>query len=261
MNIRWREFAAGVKAGAPIGIGYFAVSLAVGLYWAQAGFTPLSSLIFSVTNISSTGEFAAIKIMAAKGGFFELAFTTILVNIRYLLMGVSLSQRLPRETGTFGRLVVALGITDEIYAVNIGRTNVTVTHYFGSYLLPVIGWGSGTFMGALVGEIIPVPVQAAAGILLYAMFVAIVVPPIIGSSAVAIVAGIAAGVSVLLAYLPIVSALAFGWRVIICTIIAAGIGATFFPHAETCSSVIDDDNSTQIAQSRVGLTAAGGGVN
>lgn len=238
-----------MKAGAPIGIAYFAVSLAVGLYWVQAGFTPLASLIFSATNMSSTGEFAAVKIMAVNGGFFELALTTILVNIRYLLMGASLSQRLPRATSTLGRLVIALGITDEIYAVNIGRRHISVAHYFGSYLLPVIGWSFGTLLGVFVGEIIPAPVQAAAGILLYAMFVAIVIPPIIGSSAVAIVAGIAAGVSVLLAYLPGVSALAFGWRVIICTVIAACIGATFFPHRPDDMSCVED--SDQAGESAV----------
>lgn len=218
-----------MRAGIPIGLGYFAVSLAVGLYWAQAGFTPLASIIFSATSFSSTGEFASISIMAARGGLIELALTAALVNLRYLLMSASLSQRLPKSAGTGARLAIALGVTDEIYAINIGRKNLTVAHYLGSIVLPISGWSAGTFIGALAGDALPASLKAAAGILLYAMFVAIVVPPIMGSSRVAIVAAIAGGVSVVLAYAPVVNLLAFGWRVIIATLLAAGIGATFFP--------------------------------
>ncbi|MDY5854531.1 MAG: AzlC family ABC transporter permease [Arcanobacterium sp.] len=227
----WRtEFMAGLKVGVPIALGYFAVSLAVGLYWMKSGFTPFASGIFSALNVSSTGEFAALSIMAARGGLFELALTTVLVNMRYILMSASLAQRLAGNAGTGARLLLAFGITDEIYAVNIGRARLTASHYFGSMLLPILGWIAGTVVGAVVGEVIPPSVQAAAGILLYAMFVAIVIPPIMGSSNVAIVAAIAAAISVVLAYAPGVSALAFGWRVIIATLVAAGLGATFFPH-------------------------------
>ena len=223
------EFAAGVKAGLPIGLGYFAVALAVGLFWMQGGFSPLASWLFSALNMSSTGEFAALKIMAARGGFFELALTTALVNLRYILMSTSLAQRLPAGTGTGTRLGLAFGVTDEIYAVNIGRPRLTPAHYFGSMVLPILGWSTGTLVGALAGTFIPDSLQAAAGILLYAMFVAVVVPPIMGSSKVAAVAGIAAGISVLLAYAPVTAGLAFGWRVIVATVAAAALGATFFP--------------------------------
>ncbi len=224
-----KELIEGIRAGIPIGLGYFAVSLAVGLYWAQAGFTPLTSIIFSATSFSSTGEFASISIMAASGGLVELALTAALVNLRYLLMSASLSQRLPKNVGIGARFAIALGVTDEIYAINIGRKNLTAAHYLGSIMLPITGWSAGTFIGALAGDALPASLKAAAGILLYAMFVAIIVPPIMGSSRVAIVAAIAAGVSVILAYAPVVSLLAFGWRVIIATLLAAGVGATFFP--------------------------------
>jgi len=230
------DFTAGIKAGLPIGLGYFAVSIAIGMYWAQGKLPPLSSAVFSLTNMSSTGQFAGTTIIAAQGGLVELAVTTALVNLRYLLMSTSLSQRLtstnPRPVGSLKRMVMALGVTDEIYAINIGRTHVGFAHYLGSMILPILGWVSGTLVGAFVGEALPKAVENAAGILLYAMFIAIVMPPFKQSSQVKIVVAIAAGTSVALAFAPVVSQLSPGWHIIIATLVAAGLGATFFPHQE-----------------------------
>lgn len=147
------DFTAGIKAGLPIGLGYFAVAIAIGMYWAQGKLPPLSSAVFSLTSVSSTGQFAGITIIAARGGLVELAVTTALVNLRYLLMSTSLSQRLtstnPRPVGSLKRMVMALGVTDEIYAINIGRTQVGFTHYLGSMILPIVGWVSGPWSGRM----------------------------------------------------------------------------------------------------------------
>ncbi|MCI6583817.1 MAG: AzlC family ABC transporter permease [Mobiluncus porci] len=233
--MRKSEFAAGLEGGIPIALGYFAVSIAIGLYWAQGGLPPLTSAVFSATSLSSTGQFAGITIIASRGGLVELAFTTLLVNLRYLLMSTSLSQKLtatnPEPVGTARRLVMALGVTDEIYAINIGRPRVTFWHFLGSMILPIAGWTAGTLVGAYVGHALPTSVQNAAGILLFAMFIAIVVPPFQKSTRVRVVVAIAAAISLGLAFAPVVSELSSGWRIIIVTLAAAGLGATFFPYS------------------------------
>ena len=223
------EFAAGLRAGIPIGLGYFAVALAVGLYWAQARFTPLASFAYSAFNLSSTGQFAGISIMAARGGFVELAVTTLLINVRYVLMGLSVAARLPQSVGVGWRGLIGWGITDEIYAVNIARPTLTVAHYVGSMVVPILGWSTGTVVGAVAGGIFPPSLVDAAGILLYAMFVAIVVPPFVEHRPVRVVVLLAAVVSVLVTHVDALSGLAYGWRIIIATVIAAGVGATFLP--------------------------------
>ncbi|MDO5746206.1 MAG: AzlC family ABC transporter permease [Actinomycetaceae bacterium] len=220
---------AGIRASMPIALGYFAVSLAVGLYWDTAAFPPLSSTVFSALNMSSTGQFAAISIMAAKGGFIELAATTLLVNLRYFLMSISLSQRLDSSFSTWRRFILAFGITDEIYALNISQKHLTFTFAVSSMILPIIGWTGGTVTGAFMGQALPQSVQSAAGILLFAMFIAIVIPPTQASCRVQIVVALAALTSVALAYLPLLSNIDIGWRIIIATCVAAAIGATFFP--------------------------------
>ena len=216
----------------PIGAGYFAVSLAIGLYWAKGGLPPLASAVFSATSMSSTSQFAGITIIVGHGALLELAATTLIVNLRYLLMSVSLAQRLDRRVSIPARLLIAAGVTDEIYALNVSRRRPTARYFVGSMLAPVAGWSGGTLTGAYLGEVIPAAVQSAAGILLFAMFVAIVVPPAKGSAYIRIVVVIAGAVSVALAFLPGVRDLEAGWRIIIATCVAAGIGASVLPVAE-----------------------------
>ncbi|MDO5726390.1 MAG: AzlC family ABC transporter permease [Bowdeniella nasicola] len=223
------SFSAGLRAGIPIGLGYFAVSLAIGLYWAHGAYPPLAAAIFSATNMSSTGQFAAITIALAKGGIFELAATTLLVNLRYLLMSISLSQRLDPQLSTGKRLALAAGVTDEIYALNISRPTVQIRYYLASMILPIAGWTCGTVTGALAGQVIPPSLQSAAGILLFAMFIAIVVPPALSSHPVRVVIAVAGACALVLAFTPVIRELDVGWRIIVATCIASALGATCYP--------------------------------
>lgn len=165
----------------------------------------------------------------AGGALVQLAVTVALVNLRYLLMSFSLSQRLAPGTGVLQRLIIAYGITDEIYALAMARPVVRFAYYVGLMVLPVAGWTGGTLTGALVGEVLPTSLHSAMGVLLYAMFVAIVVPPAKASRAVRVVVLVAAVVSSLLVVVPGIRELQVGWRIIIATLVAAGLGATLFP--------------------------------
>ena len=205
----------GVKVSLPIMMGYFAVAIAIGIYWSQGKLPPLGSVIYSATTFSSTGQYAGIALLIAQAGLAELAATTALINLRYSLMSLSLSQKLsatsPRPVGTWKRLVMAAGVTDEIYAVNITRPQLTFAHFFASMIPPLLGWTAGTLTGVYVGRGLP---------------------PAILSARVRLVVAISVGVSLALAFVPAFAGLSTGWRIIIATLIAAGVGATFFPETE-----------------------------
>lgn len=221
-------FATGLRDGIPIALGYFTVSIAFGLAAAAIGFPTLGLALMSATNLSSSGQFAGVAVVAG-GTVIELALTTLLVNLRYLLMSMSLSQRLEPGTSTVGRLVVAYGVTDEIFAVELGHRIVRARYAAGLMALPILGWTSGTVVGAVAGEVLPESLAGPMGVLLYAMFTATVVPALKRSRPVAIVAGIAAVASALLFYVPATSGIQAGWRIIIATLVASAIGAWLFP--------------------------------
>ena len=243
-------FATGLRDGIPIALGYFTVSIAFGLAAAAVGFPTVGLALMSATNLSSSGQFAGVAVVAG-GTVIELALTTLLVNLRYVLMSMSLSQRLEPGTSTVGRLVVAYGVTDEIFAVELSHRVVRARYAAGLMALPILGWTSGTVVGALAGEVLPESLAGPMGVLLYAMFTATVVPAVKRSRPVAIVAGIAAAASAVLFYAPMTSELQAGWRIIIATVFASACGAWLFPRG----TGLDDGPS-----SASGRGGAGDGV-
>ena len=121
MVSRKRAFTAGMKAGIPIALGYFAVSFTFGMMAVQSGLTVFQATLISLTNLTSAGQFASLAIITAGGSLLELALNQFIINLRYLLMGFSLSQKLDRNYPFFHKFFVAFGITDEIYGVAASR--------------------------------------------------------------------------------------------------------------------------------------------
>lgn len=228
-----KEFKKGLKDGLPICLGYISVSFAFGLTATAGGLSKLYTLLISMTNLTSAGQFAGIEIIRENGGLFELAFATLIINLRYLLMSLSLSQKIEPETSTFKRLVMSFGVTDEIFALSMQRKGkVSFKYFFGLMTLPFLGWSGGTFFGAFASGILPEGVRIALGMAIYAMFIAIIVPPAKKSREVLYVILIAVLVSSFISLTPVLSSISAGWRIIISTIIAAGFVAILFPEKE-----------------------------
>ena len=224
------KFTNGVKDGLPIGLGYFAVSFSFGIAGAAKLFSwPLVTLI-SMTNLTSAGQFAGLQIMTdAAGTFIEMALATFFINLRYSLMAISLSQKVSPDFGTTKRLLLATGITDEIFAVAMSKKSVTPIYFLGLMTLPYIGWSSGTAVGAICGEILPSIVTNALGVALYGMFVAIVVPQMKVHKPTIFAVAIAVALSCAFKFFPPLSGVSVGFAIIICASVASLIAAALFP--------------------------------
>lgn len=223
------EYLKGFRDGLPIGLGYLSVSFAFGISAVQKGIPPLAAIIISMTCLTSAGQVAGVEAIAAAGGFAEIALAQLIINLRYSLMSLSLSQKLCSRYSLFHRLTTSFGVTDEVFAVASARTEeVTPAYMYGLITLPYIMWSAGTALGVLLGGILPDIVKSALGIAIYGMFIAIVVPPAKRYKGVLMVALLAAALSCLFKFVPLLS-FAGGFSVIICTIIAAAAGALLFP--------------------------------
>ena len=173
------SFKKGVAHGLPIGIGYLSVSFAFGIFAVQCGLSPLEALLISMTNLTSAGQLAGVPIIAMGGSFIELAATELIINSRYALMSVSLSQKLDARVTFAERMLIAFGNTDEIFAVSMGNEGKIGKRYFyGLMLAPWLGWSSGTIIGAFAGAALPEIITASLSVAIYAMLVAVVVPKI-----------------------------------------------------------------------------------
>ena len=225
-----KEFKNGLRDGIPIALGYFAVSFSLGITIVAAGISPIQGMVMSLTNLTSAGEFAGIRVIAAAGTIVEMILTQVIINLRYSLMSLSMSQKLDEKVKFWHKLIIAFGNTDEIFAVAMNhQRSLTLPYMVGLQLLPIIGWTSGTLLGAVASNLMPERVSAAMSVMLYGMFIAIVVPVAKKSKAVLIVAAIAVFCSCLFRYVPLLNEISDGVSIIICTIAAAAAGAIIFP--------------------------------
>ncbi len=228
-------FARGMVHGIPIALGYLSVSFGFGILAIRLGIPALPTVLISLTNLTSAGQAAGVQIIAAAGTLAEMALTQLVINLRYALMGVSLSQKLDDTFTTPRRMLISFGITDEVFGVAISQPErLTATYMMGLILTPIIGWSTGTALGALAGQLLPSVVSDAMGILLYGMFLAIILPPARRDRRVLFVVLVAAACSCVCYYLlPMISD---GFAVIISALVASVAAAWLFPVDEEVSS-------------------------
>ena len=224
-------FVDGLKDGIPIALGYFSVSFGFGISAVGLGISVLECVVISLTNLTSAGQFEGIHIIAVSGTLIEMALVQLVINMRYSLMSLSLSQKLDNTFTFRHRLIASYGITDEIFAVcSLKKGKLSPYYMYGVIIISTLGWTSGTFLGAVFGAILPPLLTSSLGILLYGMFLAIIVPPSKKSGKILFVVGISACMSSVFKYfIPSVSG---GFAVIICSVLSAVIGALLFPVSE-----------------------------
>lgn len=224
------SFKKGIFDGIPIALGYLTVSFAFGISACEAGLTIIEVLLISMTNVTSAGQLAAVPIMAAGGSILELCGAQLVINMRYSLMSVSLSQKLGKSVRLRDRFLISFVNTDEVFAVASAQNGTVGRKYlYGLILTPYLGWSLGTFLGAAAGNILPQVVVSALSIAIYGMFVAIVTPVAKKSRSVALCAIFSAGLSCLFRYTPFLSKIPSGFVIMICALVASALFALIFP--------------------------------
>ena len=228
-----KEYTAGVRDSLPVGIGYFSVSFGFGALAVSYGLKVMDATLISLTNLTSAGQFAGLTVIAAGASLWEMILTQLVINSRYGLMSLALSQKAGKRVGTLPRLFIAFFNTDEIFALAMARTQPLTTSYLmGLGLTPILGWTGGTLTGALASSVLPLSVRTALSVALYGMFIAIVVPPAKKERPVLVAVILALVCSCLLDWVPVFQNISAGIAIVICTVLAAGVCAALFPISE-----------------------------
>ena len=223
-------FRKGLRDGLPICLGYLSVSFAFGMMAVEGGLPVWAAVLISMTNLTSSGQFAGTALIFAGGSYLEIGITTFVINIRYMLMSLSLSQKVDPNMSALSRSILSFGNTDEVFAVAMQQQGKIPSRYLsGLILTPYCGWTLGTFLGAACTGILPLSVRSALGIAIYGMFIAIIIPPSRHSRAVLVTVLLSTAISCLFAFTPGFEQLSICWVIIICAILAAGYAAFRFP--------------------------------
>ncbi len=223
-------FVEGMRVSIPIALGYFAVSAAYGMAAIIQGMSVTQAAITSISNLTSAGQFAGTTLICAGASLLELILTELIINARYFLMSISLAQKVGDKIPLWQRLLMSYGITDEIYAVAISQKGpIRFAWFMGLVFLPMIGWTSGTIVGAMASHTLPSDVVNALGLAMYGMFIAIFVPAAKQDKAILYCVGFAIAFSCLLSFFPAFSG---GYSIILITLVVSSIMAWLFPRQE-----------------------------
>lgn len=225
-------FRAGIRAGIPVAIGYIPIAIAFGLL-AQSFHLPNAiTLSMSFLIFAGASQFITVQLLMAGSMYWEIILTTFILNSRHFLMSAALSQRIE---STSRRLLaaIAFGVTDETFSIASTRQEARSGMFvLGLNTIAFLAWNVGTWMGVFLAFGLPSTLQASMGIALYAMFIGLLVPSLT-TRPVFVVASLAIIIQAILHWVitPFFS-ISDGIRIIVATVVAAGIGAFVFKEEE-----------------------------
>ena len=233
MKTNWGAWRTGLKDGIPIALGYFAVSFSFGIIAKQAGFNPFEAAFMSGSNFTSAGQFAGVTMIASAATVLEIALAQLIINSRYFLMSFALSQKIAVNTPFFHRLILAFGLTDEIFGVSVRSGNKLNYFYtYGAMTIALPAWVLGTVFGVISGTALPERLTSSLSIALYGMLLAVIIPPARGNKILTNIIVVSMLSSLLFAVLPLLNQISSGVKIITLTIIIAGIAAVLHPVKE-----------------------------
>lgn len=223
-------FKNGILDGLPICFGYLTVSFTFGIFAVASELSVLETILISLTNLTSAGQLAAVPIIAGGGLLLELALSQLIINLRYALMSITLSQRLGSDIKMYDRFIISFANTDEIFAVSTSKPYLVSKRYmYGLVITPFLGWALGTTLGAILGDVLPQDIVSALQLAIYGMFVAIVIPAVKKEKATALCVIIALCLSCIFYFTPFLNTIPSGFTIIICAVIASIIMAIIKP--------------------------------
>ncbi len=234
MYKRSEWFRLGMRDGIPIALGYFTVSVSLGIALGNAGISAFQGGLMSFTNMTSAGQFAATSVITAASSYLVMALLQLVINARYLLMSCALSQRLEASTSIPMRLLFGITVTDEIFGISIARPEpyLDPLYSLGAFAVACPGWTLGTVTGAVMGDVLPARVVSALSVALFGMLIAVFIPPTKKNKVVAGTVILGMTLSFAFTKIPLLSSISGGMKIILLTVLIAGGAAVLFPVKE-----------------------------
>lgn len=224
------QFFDGLAAGIPVALGYIPIAITFGLLARGANLPFYIPILMSLLVFAGASQFIGVNLLVLGVSHGEIILTTFILNLRHFLMTAAISQKIPGTVTKSWRALLAFGITDETFTIAAMRKENVLSRYFilGLNVIAFAAWNLGTWIGLLFSSGLPVVLQSAMGIALYAMFIGLLIPSCKHSRPALVVALLAATAHSLIRWLPITAGITGGWGIILATLVSAGFGAYFF---------------------------------
>jgi 4-azaleucine resistance transporter AzlC len=152
------DFRRGLLATLPLAPGVVAFGLLYGVMARQVGFSPWEAWTMSLMVHAGSAQFTALGMWEAAGAM-PIILTTLVINLRHLLMGASVAPHL-RGLHPLWKALLALWMSDESYALSMAeyqRGQGSRWHFLGANVGIYLEWTLSGLVGALLGTALPDP--------------------------------------------------------------------------------------------------------
>lgn len=162
---------AGIRRGIPFGIAVFAISVSFGVL-ARPLMGPVAPIVMSIVVFSGSAQFGALAVLTAGGSAAAAIAAGLLLNARYLAMGLALSPSLRGRAPS--RAAFALTTVDASWAAaSRGDGTFDPWYMVGVSIPQYTGWVLGTVVGVFVGPRLGDPKSLGLDALFPAFFIAL----------------------------------------------------------------------------------------
>jgi 4-azaleucine resistance transporter AzlC len=194
------ELRRGAVTAAPfaVAVGLFGVSFGV-LAATPGSLGAVPAIVMSAITFAGSAQFAAVSVIAAGGGPAAAILAALLLNARYLPIGISIARFL--TGGRLRRFVQSQLVVDESWAIaSRGGGEFDAQRLVGAGTVLWLAWVGGTVIGVLGGEALGDPVALGIDAAFPALFLALLVPQL--TSRLSVVAALL-GAAIALARVPV----------------------------------------------------------
>jgi len=225
------RFLQGMKKGIPIMVGYIPIAIAYGVIASEAHIPILLTVLMSMLVYAGASQFMAVQMITVSTAAFEIILATFILNLRHLIMSLSLHNALERVPLKW-KALLSFGITDESFAMaTLEEESGQKDAFFisGLFTAAYSAWVVGSVVGALLYQWIPSSISESMSIALYAMFIGLLIPAVKRSWSKAAIAGLSMAICAGFYY---GLEMSMGWSIVSATI-AASVAGIFIKKEET----------------------------
>jgi 4-azaleucine resistance transporter AzlC len=225
IHLRYGSFLTGLRAALPVMAGYLPIAFSFGLVSHAGGLTPWMAALMSAMVFAGASQFMALSMLGMGAPIPEIVVATLFMNLRHLVMNLSLLPRLGIHSWS-ARSLVSVGITDETFAVASFSNKADLLGTAG--MLGLNGgawaaWWAGTLMGGWVAPLIPKTVNDVMAVTLYGLFIGLLVPALR-----AVPKGVVAAGAAMAIHFGARQVLPAGWALVAAIILGALAGTISF---------------------------------
>jgi 4-azaleucine resistance transporter AzlC len=163
----------GIKAGLAFTIPTFALGASFGVL-AEPVMGAAAAIVMSIVVFAGAAQFASVSVLAAGGGVASAVSAGLLLNTRFLPMGLAIAPSL--HGGRLRRAAEAQGMVDASWALaNRGDGRFDRELMLGATIPQALCWWGGTAVGALGGSVIGDPQALGLDAMFPAFYLALLV--------------------------------------------------------------------------------------